>query len=314
MNKKILISISFTVFTFAFFTGIFFYRSIFSNSEYRSSIIIEIGQGESINSVTEKIIKAKISTNKFIVRMMLNRNANFDKIKYGEFSLPNEVSLYDAIKLLSKTPNIFHKITIIEGENSDDVANKINSDSNINNDTENPIGEGTLLPDTYCFAKYTSKSSLIKFIQKKQQEYIEREFQNKSELCTLNTKEDVIKLASIVEKESSILHEKQLIAYIYMQRLLKGMRLQSCPTALYKTNKSVLLINDTKVVNEYNTYRIKGLPITPICNPGRDSIYAVLHPIASNFLFFVSDKKGGNIFSSNFTDHKKVKQVVKKYQ
>ena len=99
-----------------------------------------------------------------------------------------------------------------------------------------------------------------------------------------------------------------------MQRLRKGMRLQSCPTALYKTNKSVLLINDTKIVNEYNTYRINGLPITPICNPGRDSIYAVLHPIASNFLFFVSDKKGGNIFSSNFTDHKKVKQVVKKYQ
>jgi UPF0755 protein len=127
---------------------------------------------------------------------------------------------------------------------------------------------------------------------------------------TIKTKKDLLTLASIVEKESGNSSEKKLIASVFLNRLRKNMPLQSDPTAIYsyalgdvgkeKEIKTSILV---KMDSSHNTYRIRGLPPTPICNPGRESIMAVLQPAKSNYLFFVIDNNGGHNFSSNYRDH-----------
>lgn len=118
-------------------------------------------------------------------------------------------------------------------------------------------------------------------------------------------------MASIVEKETAINHERAHIASVFYNRMKKGIRLQSDPTVIYAvTNGQVeqkkrVLYEDLKFKSPYNTYVIYGLPPQPIANPGRASIYAVLHPMKTNDLYFVADGKGGHVFSETYSEHQK---------
>ena len=127
----------------------------------------------------------------------------------------------------------------------------------------------------------------------------------------IKSKKDLLKLASIIDSESNNKKEKYIISSVFHNRIKKSMRLQSDPTVLYAkqfyTNKNLRTIykNDLKKDSPWNTYTRKGLPKTPICNPGLDAIHATLNPIETNFLYFVADGIGGHNFSSSLSEHKK---------
>jgi len=290
------------------------YDQIYGKSEYSSSTIIDIEPGISPSKFVSLLLDSGIARYPYLVKKYMDYADTFAKVKYGEFLLPDGVSLEEAFKLFSKSPNIFHKLTVIEGERSESVLRKINDNSNLRGDFLTNLAEGSVMPDTYSFVKYTPRKKFLEGMQLAQKRYLDDAVQMKSDLCTLESHDDILKLASIVEKEASKQEDKRMIAYIYMKRLRIGMRLQSCPTVLYTTNKTVLSIKDTKVVTDYNTYRIKGLPITPICNPGRESIDAVLDPLESDYLFFHADGNGGHIFSKNFSSHKNTHRDIKRVQ
>lgn len=232
------------------------------------------------------------------------------KLKFGEYSLPERVSLWNAIKILSTSERVLHKITIPEGFSVYRVLERINNNKFLLGEVVNSPEEGSLMPDTYCFRYPTQKQEIIEWAQKAMAKFIEQEWPKRSENCFLKTPHEVLTLASIVEKESNI--DLNTIAGMYLNRLKINMKLQACPTAIYALVKGRrfprgLTYKDLKYDNPYNTYVYKGLPPGPISNPSRKSILAVLHPKKSEWLFLFYDGKlmSKPLYSKTYLEHRK---------
>ena len=174
--------------------------------------------------------------------------------------------------------------------------------------------EGMFFPDTYFFEKHTSDVALLKRAYDKMQSVLQQEWRNKAEALPFKTPYEALILASIVEKETGIVAERPLIAGVFIRRLQTGMLLQTDPTVIYGMGENYqgnIGYSDLKTATPYNTYMIKGLPPTPIAMPGRDAIYAVLHPDNSNTLYFVARGDGTHEFSATLKEHN---QAVDSFQ
>ncbi len=171
--------------------------------------------------------------------------------------------------------------------------------------------EGSLLPDTYRFARGTSREELLRRMQGEQKKFIEGLWASRARDLQLTKIEDVINLAAIVEKEAAKADERPRVAAVYLNRLKKRMRLEADPTVIYGANGGKgplgrpILRSELDDDNPYNTYRHHGLPPTPIANPGRAAIEAVLKPAKTNDVFFVADGTGGHVFAETYAEHQK---------
>lgn len=244
------------------------------------------------------------------------------KIIPGEYSLKSGSKVLDIMRILTEGKVVQHRITIPEGFTVKQVVERLRKLNNITHfpDKLNIVKEGTLLPETYFYTYGTFDIDIIKRMQKTMNNFIAIEWLNRDKNIDqiINSPEEAIILASIVEKETYIESERPLIAGVYLNRLKKNMRLQACPTVIYGLNliessnwKGRVLYSHLKSDSQYNTYRHKGLPPTPICNPGKKSILAVLHPRWTQKLFFVHEKNGKHAFANDFDEHKKNIKLVK---
>jgi len=168
--------------------------------------------------------------------------------------------------------------------------------------------EGSLLPETYMFERGTTRAELLARMREAQKTLIDELWPKRKEGLPIASVEDAIKLASIVEKETGLAAERPRIAAVFVNRLKTGMRLESDPTIIYGLTKGAplghpLRQSELDTPNPYSTYQIEGLPPTPICNPGRDSLAAVLNPPDSDELFFVADGTGGHVFAKTGAEH-----------
>lgn len=240
------------------------------------------------------------------------------KLQAGLYDFNTGDSLFKIIDKIKNGDSKNIKITIPEGFNVKQIA-KILSENNICDET-NFINlafqqnmEGYLFPNTYFLLPQMTEEEVIKVMNDEFKKFWTKEKENR--LKEINkTKKDVIILASIVEKEAVADEERPIIAGVFLNRLSKGMRLESCSTVLYTMgiNKERLSFEDLKFDSPYNTYKYKGLPPGPICNPGAKAINAVLYPEITDSLYFVSKGNGTHFFSSTFEQHVKNKIVSKK--
>jgi UPF0755 protein len=228
--------------------------------------------------------------------------------KFGEYALPGGVSLSDAVKIIASGNVVIHKITIPEGFSSVQVLKRLRNDENLSGQIDGPLPEGSLMPDTYCFKYPTARREIIETARKAMLEFLQREWPKRSPACILKNPGEALILASIVEKETNL--EKEMVAGVYLHRIRIGMKLQACPTAIYALTGGEplgrpLKYDDLKTANPYNTYVCTGLPPTPIGNPGRASIMAVLHPEETDNLFFVFAGQGRHTFSKTYDEHRR---------
>jgi UPF0755 protein len=170
--------------------------------------------------------------------------------------------------------------------------------------------EGALLPETYLFTRGTSRAEIMNRMETAQKKFLEAQWAARTDGLPLMTPGQAVILASIVEKETSLPDERRHIAAVFVNRLKVGMKLQSDPTIIYGITKGYPLgrgIRESEIEADtpYNTYAITGLPPTPICNPGKDSLAAVLKPAASPDLYFVANGKGGHVFAATMADHQR---------
>ncbi len=227
-------------------------------------------------------------------------------LKHGEFIITKKSSLIDLLEKINNNLIYYRKFTLIEGSNSLQLKNKLIK-------TPGLIGivpylsEGKFKPDTYLYKWGDSKVSLLKKMEIEQNKVIESNWKSRKKNKFINSKFDVLILASIIEKEGKKSEELKNISSVFLNRLDKNMKLQSDVTVAFALNKNGKNLNrlDLKSKNYFNTYRYKGLPPTPISYPGEKAILAVLYPNDTDYLYFVADGKGGHRFSKNFLEHKK---------
>jgi UPF0755 protein len=264
----------------------------------------------------DTLTREGISNNFFITKISIKIMALFGyEAKFGEYALPHRVSLYEAIKIINSGNVVIHRITIPEGFPTVYTLRRIESNEHLSGEIEQIPQEGSIMPGTYCFKYPTTKQEIIRIAQKEMVEFLQKEWPKRSLLCTLKNPYEVLILASIVEKETST--EREIVAGVYLHRLKINMKLQSCPTVIYAHKKGkklehTLKYSELNIDSPYNTYRHKGLPPTPITNPGKESIIATLHPQKTENLFFVFDGISKHIFSKTYEEHKRNIAAVRK--
>jgi UPF0755 protein len=235
-----------------------------------------------------------------------------NKIKAGEYNIKANASLRDVLDTLVEGKSLLHSVAIPEGLTSYQAVERLKANPDLVGDILEIPAEGSLLPDTYRFARGTSRQELILRMQGEQKKFLEGLWAGRSRDLAKVRPEEVINIAAIVEKEASRADERPRVAAVYWNRLKKGMPLQADPTIIYGASngkgtlgrpilKSELEDRD----NPYNTYKNKGLPPTPIANPGRAAIEAALNPAKTSDLYFVANGTGGHAFSESYGDHQR---------
>ena len=273
--------------------------------------VVVIPKGEGVSAISDRLEReGVISDRRIFVASALYFRAQ-DKLKAGEYAIKKNASIREVLDTLVEGKAILYSAAVPEGLTSMQIIERLVANPELTGRVPVIPSEGSLLPDTYRFARGTSRDELIARMQNEQQKFIEKIWSSRASGIPVKTKQEAIILASIVERETGRADERPRVAAVFTNRLKSNMRLESDPTIIYGLSggKGTLgrgiLRSEMEQMTPYNTYRIKGLPPTPIANPGRAAIEAVLRPAKTSDLFFVADGTGGHIFAEKFEDHQK---------
>lgn len=242
------------------------------------------------------------------------------QLKAGEFEIRRLASLRQVLETLVEGKTVLYRITIPEGLTSAQIVERIRAEPNLEGEITSIPPEGVLLPDTYKFSRGMERQELIDRMRAEQQRFLATVWEKRQKDLPLQSPEQALVLASIVEKETGRADERDRVAGVFVNRLRARMRLQSDPTIVYgiaagqgSLGRGITRADiDTKT--PYNTYQVDGLPPTPICNPGRSAIEATLNPAKTNDLYFVADGTGGHTFSPTLKDHNSAVQVWRRFE
>lgn len=277
------------------------------------SRVVAIPKGEGRIEIATRLERQGIISNRWtFIASYLLRNALSDspvELKAGEYEIKKHASMADVLNTLVQGKGILLKLTIPEGLTSKQIVERVRSEPDLDGEITDIPQEGSLLPDTYRFSKGMARQELLERMQVEMQRYLALAWANRQADLPLKTPQEAIIFASIVEKETGRPDERSRVAGVFMNRLRMGMRLQSDPTVIYgiaggqgRLGRSITRA-DLRQQTVHNTYQIKGLPPTPICNPGRSAIDAALKPAETKELYFVADGSGGHAFSTTLTQH-----------
>ena len=240
---------------------------------------------------------------------LINRQRG--QLKAGEFQFKAGISIQEAIDTLVQGKAILHAITIPEGLTSDQIVARLYENEILSGDIAETPREGTLLPDTYKFERGTTRQQIISTMQAAQRQALNQIWQRRSPDLPIKSPQELVILASIVEKETGRADERTRVAGVFINRLMKRMKLQSDPTIVYGlvggkgTLGRGILRSEIEMPTPYNTYVIEGLPPGPIANPGRAALEAVANPSRTKDLYFVADGSGGHAFAETYEQHQR---------
>ncbi len=238
-------------------------------------------------------------------------NRQRGQLKAGEFQFKAGTSVEDAIDTLIQGKAILHAVTVPEGLTSEQIIGRLYEHEILTGDVTETPREGSLLPDTYKFERGTTRQQIISTMQTAQRQAIEQIWQRRSAELPIKSPQELVILASIVEKETGRADERTRVAGVFINRLMKRMKLQSDPTIVYGlvggkgTLGRGILRSEIEAATPYNTYVVEGLPPGPIANPGRAALEAVANPSRTKDLYFVADGSGGHAFAESYDQHQR---------
>ena len=228
----------------------------------------------------------------------------------GEYSFKKSTSIFGVIRKMQSQDIFFRKITIPEGYTTYEVISLINSEPTLKGEVLGEYSEGVLMPQTYYYTYGDDKESILKRMNASMEDTLDRLWQNRDMTIPIKTKEDALTLASIVEKEAKASGDRPKIASVFLNRMKKGMKLEADPTTIYAITQGQMSLGrpltrkDLLKKSLHNTYYVKGLPPTPIANPGVESLKVVVNPITTEYLYFVvANCSGQHAFAANFREH-----------
>ena len=272
--------------------------------------IVSLPMGTGLNQVAAILEKQGAVSDGMIFRVGVIVNRKAGALKAGEYAIPSRASPSQIMNILIEGKSIVYKLTLPEGLTTAMIVDLVRNHPVLVGDVTKVPPEGALLPETYIFDRGTTRDGLIKKMQDDHDRVLDELWTGRAPNLPFATKAEAVILASIVEKETGVSEERPRVAAVFVNRLRKGMRLQSDPTIIYGLTKGVPLgrgIRQSELdkATPYNTYVIPGLPPTPIANPGKASLAAVLNPAQTEDLFFVADGTGGHAFAATVAEHEK---------
>jgi UPF0755 protein len=289
---------------------------------------VRIHPGMSLQAIAHHLVREGIIQDPYKFMVLTWIKGQGKKIQWGDFELYPGIPPRVLLSYLTTGKTMLKRVTIPEGFTLQQIANRLAEENLVEEkvfltsardpqflevlEIDGPSLEGYLFPDTYIFHRGMTAQTIQKKMVRRFKEVFSKLQEEGKSLKSPEIKKTVI-LASIVEKESGVHSEKPLIAAVFLNRLQKGMALQSDPTVIYgiKDFDGDLTKKNLLTRTAYNTYLQPGLPPGPIANPGKDSLQAVLAPAKSEYLYFVSKNDGSHFFSKNLKDHNR---AVAQYQ
>ncbi|PIP14941.1 hypothetical protein COW98_01445 [Candidatus Roizmanbacteria bacterium CG22_combo_CG10-13_8_21_14_all_35_9] len=317
MKKINFLVVLLLIITLAFYL---FYRegTLPVNKSNQSTKIFVINQGESLTSVVNNLSKEGLIRNRLIFFLIVKKLGIERKIQAGDFRLSPAMDAYQIAKNLTHgTLDIW--VTLIEGTRKEEIAQIISQNLGIP-ETEflKYAKEGYLFPDTYLLPKDATPESIVKILENNFNKKFSTELQQKAKAKGLSPTETII-LASLVEREAKLSEDRQLVASVILNRFKTEMKLDIDATIQYTLGyqpeektwwKKVLTTDDLAIDSPYNTYKNKGLPPTPICNPGLAAIQAIANAPETDYFYYLSDKKGKIHYAVTLEEHN---ENVRKY-
>ena len=285
-------------------------------SPIRKNVNVVVPRGASVTGMANYLYKNNIIKSKELFYFSIRINGG--QIQAGEYEISRGSGVWTVASMLSHGRVATTTITIPEGFTIKQIKNMLMNTlslaGEVDCDKDIPVChliDGDIFPDTYRVARGTSRLALLDLARKKM-ESVKQKFINYRYPAPLKDWNDVMVLASIVQKETPLRREMPVVAGVYLNRLNKDMRLQADPTVVYALTDGLgdmqgnpLLTGHLRIESPYNTYTNKGLPPHPIASVGIDAIRSVLKPARTEYLFFVADGRGGHKFSKDYGEHKK---------
>lgn len=279
-------------------------------------VLIEPGLG--VHAIANRLSQAGVIRDAVMFRLWARYSEQHTKLRAGEYEFPARASIVQTLDVLTSGKTVVRKLTIAEGLSVTEALMIVQDAEGLSGAITDIPDEGWLLPETYYYSWGDNRNALIGRMADNMGETLAKLWAARPDGYILKSPKDVLVLASIVEKETGVAAERPKIAGVFLNRLKKGMRLQSDPTVVYALTDGAgalgraLTRDDLKIDSPYNTYRIKGLPPGPIANPGRAALAAVLNPAKTDALYFVADGTGGHVFAKTLRDHNRNVQKWRK--
>jgi len=233
------------------------------------------------------------------------------ELKPGEYAFQKNASLHDVIATIVEGKVVQHSVTVPEGLTSEQIVARLSENDIFAGAVREMPREGTLLPETYKFPRGTTRDQVIARMQQTQKRVLAEIWERRSADIPVKTPEQLVTLASIVEKETGKADERSRVAAVFVNRLRQRIKLQSDPTIIYGlvggkgTLGRPIKRSEIQQPSPYNPYVVEGLPPGPIANPGRASLEAAANPARTRDLFFVADGTGGHAFTDTYDQHQK---------
>lgn len=284
------------------------------------SVLLTVKSGTSFHGLLTQLNQAEMIPASRWTRWIPRLEPQLTRLKSGTYQVTPEMTLQDVLALVVSGREHQFAITLLEGDRFVDWLAQLDAAPALEHRTASmseaaiaaAIGaeveklEGYLLPETYHYTAGTTDLELLRRAYRQMTGLLAEAWEERDETIPLKTPYEALIMASIIEKETAVDHERSMVSSVFMNRLRKGMRLQTDPTVIYGMGEAYdgdIRKRDLRTPTPYNTYTIFGLPPTPIAMPSQASVLAAVKPQASNYYYFVADGQGGHQFSTTLQEH-----------
>ena len=312
MIRRLFLTVLFLIVVAAVAAGrgwLWFSKQISRDGPHAMDEVVLIPPGSHIQAIATTLVERGIIRSDLLFRLASRLSKADRALKSGEFRIPARASVTGVLDVLTRGETVARTFTIPEGLTVAEALEIVAKADGLMGPLPAPPDEGRLLPETYRYAYYDTKVQAVRRMEQAMDAALAKAWAGRDEGLPLNSLTEALILASIVEKETGVKAERARVAGVFLNRLRKGMKLQSDPTVIYGITEGKAPLGrdltraDLDTPTPWNTYAVKGLPPTPIANPGLAAIDAVLHPEATKDLYFVADGTGGHAFAETLQGH-----------
>jgi UPF0755 protein len=272
-----------------------------------TTVVVERGSG--VAAIADELAAAGVVDDPRLFRLYVRLAGAARALTAGEYAFPARVSTAEVVRMLREHEVVQYRFTLVEGWTVAQTFAALVAEEDLTGELPDPPPEGRLLPDTYFFQRGETRAEVVRRMREAMAVELAAAWADRAPDLPLETPEEALILASIVEKETAVAGERDVVAGVFVNRLERGMRLQTDPTVIYALTRGegplerALLKRDLEVDDPYNTYVYAGLPPGPIANPGRASLRAAVQPADTDYLYFVADGSGGHAFAETLAEH-----------